>query len=231
MKKVIKIIVSVVISCNTCFSQTSPSGLMYHSYFADTYSLHYNRKFYFFSDQTFILKDAAIPEHGKADLIIYGKWKFLNDTISVLPEILIQGEINGPLTKKKFNYQDSVNFQHFLSLSFSEMKNKDFIPHSLNLISTILPSTKPDDLDQFTLDLKEKIYNAEILTALSGRDLRLLRNTIFARYGLMFKSEDLKNIFSQSGFNLIYTDVSAVLTEIDKINIANILKAEEKISK
>lgn len=57
----------------------------------------------------------------------------------------------------------------------------------------------------------------------SPYELRVMRNEIFARYGLIFKSEDLKAYFSsKKWYKPIYKNVDSYLTEIDRINIKTI---------
>jgi hypothetical protein len=62
---------------------------------------------------------------------------------------------------------------------------------------------------------------------LNKNELRLLRNTIFAKYGYIFNSPDLQKHFSQCNwYNGIKTNVDAYLTEVDKENIRIIQRIE-----
>ena len=54
-------------------------------------------------------------------------------------------------------------------------------------------------------------YVDEVLTTLSKSDLRLLRNTIFALYGVHFKSQDLSNYFDKQVW---YTDEGKTSAEV-----------------
>lgn len=78
------------------------------------------------------------------------------------------------------------------------------------------------------------VLDREIATAqlsdLSRRDLRILRNTIFARHGRAFKSPQLQAYFAQKTWYEVdtgYTDDR--LTPIDQANIATILSVENKL--
>jgi len=72
-----------------------------------------------------------------------------------------------------------------------------------------------------------KIIKIEQLVEFSKNDLRILRNTIFAKYGYKFVSNDLKEHFSQfSWYNGIVSNVDNKLTIIDKENIELIQKIE-----
>ena len=54
-------------------------------------------------------------------------------------------------------------------------------------------------------------YVDEVLPTLSKSDLRLLRNTIFALYGVHFKSQDLSNYFDKQVW---YTDEGKTSAEV-----------------
>jgi hypothetical protein len=57
--------------------------------------------------------------------------------------------------------------------------------------------------------------------------LRILRNTVFARHGRKFKSEDLQEYFSaKDWYNPKYDDVDHLLNSYEKKNIAFIQKYE-----
>jgi hypothetical protein len=61
------------------------------------------------------------------------------------------------------------------------------------------------------------------LAVLSKKDLRLLRNAIYARHGLIFKSGDLQDWFSRfSWYKPQYANVDDKLTWNDKVNISKI---------
>ncbi|MDP2305540.1 MAG: YARHG domain-containing protein [Pseudomonadota bacterium] len=68
------------------------------------------------------------------------------------------------------------------------------------------------------------------LDGLSRRDLRLLRNTIYARYGRPFKSDVLQGYFADKAWYQAlpsYTD--GVLTDVDKRNIQLVQSMEDRL--
>jgi len=70
----------------------------------------------------------------------------------------------------------------------------------------------------------------DILADKSLTELRFMRNEIFARHGYIFKSEDLNAYFSdKSWYSPIRSDVTKLLTEIDKYNIQLIKKKEQEL--
>jgi hypothetical protein len=73
------------------------------------------------------------------------------------------------------------------------------------------------------------------LQKLSKSDLRILRNTIFAKYGYIFYDDDLVQHFSHfTWYKPVYKDVTALLNDTDKMNITEIQAVEnsgKKVSK
>ena len=69
------------------------------------------------------------------------------------------------------------------------------------------------------------------LSQLSGAELRLLRNTIYARHGFVFKSADLRAYFTKKKWyipNPKWTD--ALLTAADNLNLTRISGVENRVS-
>ena len=65
------------------------------------------------------------------------------------------------------------------------------------------------------------------LSSYSGDELRLIRNSIFARHGYVFQSDDLKAYFSQfDWYKPRYSDVSSSLSAIERKNIKTIKSME-----
>ena len=62
---------------------------------------------------------------------------------------------------------------------------------------------------------------------LSSRDLKIMRNEIFARHGYIFKTSDMIQHFSsQSWYRALNNDVTAYLSKIEKENV-NFIKQYE----
>lgn len=73
----------------------------------------------------------------------------------------------------------------------------------------------------------ERLVTEEDLVGLDKDDLRIMRNWIFARHGYIFKSQDLKDYFEMlPWYNPRYTDVSSMLSNIEKKNIEFIKRYE-----
>ena len=77
--------------------------------------------------------------------------------------------------------------------------------------------------------LADKSINTAKLHSFNKTELKLLRNTIFAKYGRSFKSYMLKTWFAKKGWYKVdpnYSDI--VLTDTDKKNITTFLNFEKK---
>lgn len=80
--------------------------------------------------------------------------------------------------------------------------------------------------DQYELSCA--ILDEDALKSKSAAELTLMRNTIFARYGMIFTDPTLKNHFSRlTWYRPWKTDVTDCVTELEWINIRNIQKHEK----
>lgn len=72
-----------------------------------------------------------------------------------------------------------------------------------------------------------RILNGSELSGMTTKQLSIMRNEIFARHGYIFKTTDMKEYFGrQSWYRPSASDVSSVLTVIEKQNIETIKKFE-----
>lgn len=75
--------------------------------------------------------------------------------------------------------------------------------------------------------LSDRLVKASDLEGKTAGDLRLMRNAIFARHGYIFKSDDLKEYFSEFDWYVPrYADVTDRLSSIEQKNITFIQKYE-----
>lgn len=65
------------------------------------------------------------------------------------------------------------------------------------------------------------------LSGLGNKDLKIMRNEIYARHGYIFKTPEMKEYFAaQSWYHGQYADVSSMLSAIEQRNVALIKKYE-----
>lgn len=75
----------------------------------------------------------------------------------------------------------------------------------------------------------ERLLTNDDLKNKTKKELRLMRNEIYARYGYSFRSKDLKAYFEkQEGYYSSYSDVEAWLSDIEKKNVKLIQYYERK---
>lgn len=93
------------------------------------------------------------------------------------------------------------------------------------------PVTNPDNENPLdNIALLDSLLTLQHLEDYSRRDLRILRNTIYARHGRPFKSQVLKDYFARMKWYQQEADFSETrLNEIDKKNIQLILSVEQSI--
>lgn len=87
-------------------------------------------------------------------------------------------------------------------------------------ITTSTPGRYPEASDRY--------LNKSDVSYLSRYDLKIMRNEIFARYGYIFITDDMRNYFQkQSWYIPRYDDVNNMLNQMEKANIELIKKYEK----
>lgn len=73
----------------------------------------------------------------------------------------------------------------------------------------------------------QRLITTSELSGMSKKDLKIMRNEIFARHGYIFKSADMKSYFSQQKwYQAQFGDVTSMLSQIEKQNVELIKKYE-----
>lgn len=73
----------------------------------------------------------------------------------------------------------------------------------------------------------QRLLNSSDLSGLGTKDLKIMRNEIFARHGYLFETQDMKAYFErQNWYQGLYQNVQSKLTEIEKNNISLIKNQE-----
>lgn len=121
-----------------------------------------------------------------------------------------------------------VTNTYLISLDFEKSKNNIKSYKSAQPTYQESNSTNTQSLSS----RKYKLASKRILTSsdfvnLNKYELKIMRNEIYARYGYIFKTEDMKAYFeSQPWYTPKYNDVTFFLTEIEKRNIELIKQYE-----
>lgn len=167
----------------------------------------------------------------------YNKYFYIHDIFGKNANWSIIG--SGKVTNEKFdNYDnDTAKMVRIISgrlqievADFQPKKNIEFGIINVNSFSIARMYQSPDKLSlalkYHTLDIK---YFAE--TELTKEDLKLLRNTIYAQYGYVFKSKNLQDYFAKFEWylpdpNLTMEQIK--LTKEERKFIDEILKREKE---
>lgn len=76
----------------------------------------------------------------------------------------------------------------------------------------------------------DKLLTADDVNNLSGWDLKIMRNEIYARHGYIFKTEEMKSYFSYEKWYVPkYEKVDDMLTDVEKKNIELIKRYESRM--
>jgi hypothetical protein len=140
----------------------------------------------------------------------------------------------GKVTDKKFDYIDNDSCGMVRTLcGHLQIKVTDFQPTKnieFGVVSRYSFTSYPVDYEKIRKGEVVSIGNMTLEADYSKEELRLLRNTIYAQYGLDFNSPDLKEYFSQFAWympnpNLKMEDIK--LTEKEKEFVDKILMKEK----
>jgi len=112
--------------------------------------------------------------------------------------------------------------QNFAKNDISKVVVEDYV-NSYSYIPNIGFSAGKRVVYNGSVELLNYIIPDSSLAVLSKDELMLLRNTIYAKYGMIFQSNDLKNHFQQfNWYKPNSNNVERSLSDTDKANIKNI---------
>lgn len=116
-------------------------------------------------------------------------------------------------------------------LGFRFLANKaaeEYITDYAEVAEVEVPETDVVDADEMAVGaveedfawLSQRRVEYSDIADMSLADRRILRNAIYARHGYIFKSDDLREYFSQfSWYTPRYTDVTGQLSELERDNV------------
>jgi hypothetical protein len=101
-----------------------------------------------------------------------------------------------------------------------QVKEKELQKNSTTQNSNTNPNNVNSGIPGRFPEASSRFLTADDLNSLSKYDLKIMRNEIFARYGYIFQTEDMRNYFNrQTWYTPRYSDVNSFLTKIEKKNI------------
>jgi hypothetical protein len=92
-------------------------------------------------------------------------------------------------------------------------------------------STEPSVIYGAYPELSQYVVSAEYFTSKTRTELRVMRNEIYARHGMIFSSEDLNMYFNQmEWYRPSYRNVNDKISDVERKNLNKIVKYEESIT-
>ncbi len=111
-----------------------------------------------------------------------------------------------------------------------EARLADFLPTRELVVGFI--ALPPDDVLSAVAPASERALTAQDLANLSLAQLRMMRNEIYARHGMIFRSEPLRRHFAgQPWYQARHADVTAMLTPVERANVALIQERERALAR
>lgn len=163
----------------------------------------------------------------KKDTLLTGSWDALKKKENKVHRRKLK------LTKKIFEYNPNHKIEdRFVDYHKSAIKKIEYETED-SLGNTIKDSY--DDEQYFTttdtifsINPSTELLKKDLVENLSKGDVFVLRNLIFARHGFAFRDKMLRSFFDyHSWYMPVFSDVTKDLTEIEKKNIALLLRYEE----
>lgn len=163
----------------------------------------------------------------KKDTLLSGKWDAFKKE---------KGRVNKrklSLTKKIFEYNPNNKIEdRFVDFHKSTIKKVEY--DSEDSVGNPIKESYDDEQYYTTTDTiyhinpSTEILKKELVENLSKGDVFILRNLIFARHGFAFRDQMLRSFFDyHSWYMPVYSDVTKDLTDIEKKNVALLLRYEE----
>lgn len=163
----------------------------------------------------------------KKDSLLTGSWDALKKVDNKVSKRKLK------LAKKIFEYNPNHKMEdRFVDFHKSAIKKVEYDSED-SLGNPIKESY--DDEQYFTttdtifsINPSTEILKKELVENLSKGDVFILRNLIFARHGFAFRDKSLRSFFDyHSWYMPVFSDVTKDLTDIEKKNIALLLRYEE----
>lgn len=197
-----------------------------------------NIAYYFYQDNKILIRDLYSENDYRS-----GNWILKNDTIFLKLNVHFGkrglGEQNIPEgmetveTSSEYDYDNYAKFVEYIDqneqIKIIDLKNK----YWYKIDSSKFASDFIIDLNNFKLDgeytqASMRLLDSADLIDYSSKELKIMRNEIFARYDYIFKNQELREYFGPKKWYMPNNEnVDSYLTDIEKKNI-ELIKGLEK---
>jgi hypothetical protein len=130
------------------------------------------------------------------------------------------------LTKRYFSYDPSINIGRYRFADTNKQKKISYKDEDGAKYTDIAYAMSTVDFSEY--NASAKLLTANQLANLKAADLLIIRNSIFARHGYSFKKPAIRSFFDQQAWYVpVSTDVTSMLTRLEKQNITLLLRYEK----
>lgn len=189
--------------------------------YTDDYEIHVKEASSKTSNGKFVLNIAKNDSIMNGDWIPYTKSKkILQRKLSLKKKFFVYN----PKNSLSFRYSDSEKFK----VVNDTFKEEDTLGNTIysEVFEDEAYFTTTDTV--FKLNPSTEIFKKELVENLTKGDIFILRNLIFARHGFSFRDKKLREYFDNIDWYMpVFSDVTKDLTDIEKKNIALLLRYEE----
>lgn len=206
--------------------ETKLENIIFHSSHCASECCVFQRSYYFLADKRVIKKD-LISSYDLDTKI--GTWLIKDNLVEMSFTDFYGGVCDGAIIGHDDNGCQNPPICNRYRSIHKTISEKEVL--AVNDILKEKDKLKVNDSQNYNwITLQEPYYiEAAELVELSKAELKIKRNEIFARYGYIFKSEDLREHFSKmTWYKPLYSDVTVFLTEMDKKNISLFSKLEKE---
>lgn len=194
--------------------------------------------YYFYKDNKLLIRVLYSDNDYRS-----GSWILKSDTIFLKLNVHFGkrglGEQNIPEgmetveSSHEYGYDDYANFVEYIEqnekINITDLKNKyQYRIDTLKFASDLIIDLNNFKLDGEYTEASMRLLDSVDLADLTTKQLRFMRNEIFARYDYIFKSQDLREYFGPKKWYMPKNEnVDIYLTEIEKKNIELIKRLEK----
>lgn len=163
----------------------------------------------------------------KKDTLLSGNWEAFKKEANKISKRKLK------LSKRMFTYNPNNKIEdRFVDFHKTTIKKVEY--DSEDSVGNPIKESYDDEQYYTTTDIvyhinpSTEILKKELVENLSKGDVFILRNLIFARHGFAFRDKTLRGFFDyHSWYMPVYSDVTKDLTDIEKKNVALLLRYEQ----
>lgn len=166
------------------------------------------------------------PEYWFLQLGAFGEKDGARQLVQFLEEEGIEGTIEERTDETKTLYLVITGKFKTKEIALEYGEN-ELVPRNIKFFPKPFTAISTTPLEHwFQKASTQRLYKSDLYD-FSKADLRIIRNSIFARHGYVFQSQDLQDYFSKfEWYSARYTDVNDMLSSLEADNVKTIKEVE-----